>query len=178
MSIPNKQIGWSNESNLLWQVAKQLDRLTKIVASVSTQVTVDNTDTNPVPVSTVGEVSVKVLGKSTGYKLISTASTNANLVYGDTTLVPVISAIGLTSDVRYLKIYNTNTIPDVGTDIPILTIPVPANTQGAGVVIPFSPIPLYLENGLAIAITANASDSDNTPVGAGDVIVNLNYSSY
>lgn len=24
--IPNKQIGWSNESNLLWEISKQLDR--------------------------------------------------------------------------------------------------------------------------------------------------------
>ena len=27
MSIPSKQIGWSNESNLLWQLAKQLEGL-------------------------------------------------------------------------------------------------------------------------------------------------------
>jgi hypothetical protein len=25
MAIPNKQIGWSNESNLLWEISKQLD---------------------------------------------------------------------------------------------------------------------------------------------------------
>lgn len=27
MSVPNKQIGWSQESNLLWQVSKQLEKL-------------------------------------------------------------------------------------------------------------------------------------------------------
>lgn len=35
MSIPNKQIGWSNESNLLWQIAKQLERLTDVTSKVS-----------------------------------------------------------------------------------------------------------------------------------------------
>lgn len=28
MSIPNRQIGWSNESNLLWQISKGIDKLT------------------------------------------------------------------------------------------------------------------------------------------------------
>lgn len=31
MSIPSKQIGWSNESNLLWEISKQMERLTKVV---------------------------------------------------------------------------------------------------------------------------------------------------
>jgi hypothetical protein len=31
MSILNKQIGWSTESNLLWQILKQLNRLSSII---------------------------------------------------------------------------------------------------------------------------------------------------
>ena len=31
--IARKQIGWSNESNLLWDISNQLDRLTKVTAS-------------------------------------------------------------------------------------------------------------------------------------------------
>ena len=30
MSVPNRQIGWSNESNLLWNISKQLERLTGV----------------------------------------------------------------------------------------------------------------------------------------------------
>jgi hypothetical protein len=33
MPIPNRQIGWSNESNLLWQVSKEIDRLTTVTGS-------------------------------------------------------------------------------------------------------------------------------------------------
>ena len=35
MAIPNKQIGWSQESNLLWNISSQLDRLTKVIANLS-----------------------------------------------------------------------------------------------------------------------------------------------
>ena len=27
MAIPNKQIGWSQQSNLLWEISKQLDNI-------------------------------------------------------------------------------------------------------------------------------------------------------
>lgn len=33
MSVPNRQIGWSQESNLLWEITKQMDRLTKVVSA-------------------------------------------------------------------------------------------------------------------------------------------------
>ena len=32
MAISNKQIGWSQESNLLWEISKQMDRLTKVTS--------------------------------------------------------------------------------------------------------------------------------------------------
>jgi hypothetical protein len=33
MAIPPKQIGSSQEANLLWQISKQLDRLIKVTAA-------------------------------------------------------------------------------------------------------------------------------------------------
>ena len=47
MGIPPRQIGWSNESNLLWQLSKQMDKLTgvtsanlsAIIADLATKVT-------------------------------------------------------------------------------------------------------------------------------------------
>ena len=33
MAIPSKQIGWSNESNLLWQIARQLQLLTNVAST-------------------------------------------------------------------------------------------------------------------------------------------------
>lgn len=39
MPISSKQIGWSNESNLLYQISKQLDQLIKVTASLTTTTT-------------------------------------------------------------------------------------------------------------------------------------------
>jgi hypothetical protein len=39
MSIPSKQIGWSQEANLLYQISKQLDQLIKITSKLSTTTT-------------------------------------------------------------------------------------------------------------------------------------------
>lgn len=238
-SIPNKQIGWSNESNLLWQVAKQLEYLTKVTAKISTEVTVINDVTDPVPVditntdyststnqdisnnyldSIEGKVSdqatylqgiqtntnvtkgsgtidsttqrivvasdqivpVSPRANTTGtlgttpYKLIATASTNANVIKNSGGNLYSIIAIGLTSTVRYLKLYNKATTPVVGTDVPLMTIPIPANTQGAGFSIAFSMGPNF-PLGIGIAITSGSADNDTGAVGAGDVIVNLTY---
>ena len=35
MGIAPRQIGWSNESNLLWQISKQLEKLNGVVAASS-----------------------------------------------------------------------------------------------------------------------------------------------
>jgi hypothetical protein len=39
MGVPNKQIGWSQESNLLWEISKQLDQLIKVTSSLTTTTT-------------------------------------------------------------------------------------------------------------------------------------------
>lgn len=33
MSIPSKQIGWSQESNLLWEIAKEIEQINGIVGA-------------------------------------------------------------------------------------------------------------------------------------------------
>jgi hypothetical protein len=43
MSIPNKQIGWSQESNLLWQISKQLDQLIKVTSKLTETTTTTTT---------------------------------------------------------------------------------------------------------------------------------------
>ncbi len=35
MGIGRKQIGWSNESNLLWQISSQLERLIQVTAALT-----------------------------------------------------------------------------------------------------------------------------------------------
>lgn len=215
MAIPSRQIGWGTDSNLLWQISKQLEYLTKVTGTAS-DVTVINDVTDPVPVIgplTDAELRASNVGVSpnitrgagvtdsntqrvvvasdqivpfspranntgtngtTAYKLISLATTNANSIKVSGGNLYSIIAIGLTSTVRYLKLYNKASAPTVGTDVPLMTIPIPANTQGAGVALPFS-MGVNFPLGIAIAITSGAADNDTGAVGAGDVIVNLTY---
>jgi hypothetical protein len=39
MAIPARQIGWSQKSNLLWQISKQLEYLTDVLYKGSTTTT-------------------------------------------------------------------------------------------------------------------------------------------
>lgn len=171
MAIPSRQIGWGTDSNLLWQISKQLEYLTKVTGTAS-DVTVINDVTDPVPVSPIPNNTG--LNGTTPYKLISLATTNANNIKASGGNLYSIIAIGLTSTVRYLKLYNKATAPTVGTDVPLMTIPVPANTQGAGVAIPFS-MGVNFPLGIGVAITSGSADNDIGTVGAGDVIVNLTF---
>jgi hypothetical protein len=43
MGVPNKQIGWSVEANLLHQISKQLDQLIKVASSLTTTTTTTTT---------------------------------------------------------------------------------------------------------------------------------------
>jgi hypothetical protein len=45
MGIPNRQIGWSQESNLLWQISKQLEQLIKLTGELVDQTTTTTTTT-------------------------------------------------------------------------------------------------------------------------------------
>lgn len=187
MAIPSKQIGQSAEANLLWNISKQLEYLSKIT-SASSNVTVDNTLLDPVPVIgplTDAELRATALPISprpnttgangtTPYKLISLATTNANVVKASGANLYSIVAIGLTSTVRYLKLYNKATAPNVGTDVPLMTIPIPANTQGAGIAIPFS-MGVNFPLGIGIAVTSGLADNNTGAVLANDVVVNLTY---
>lgn len=45
MAIPSKGIGWGIEENLLWQISKQLETLTKVVYNNTTTTTTPPTTT-------------------------------------------------------------------------------------------------------------------------------------
>ena len=199
MAIPSRQIGQSAESNLLWQISKQLEYLTKVAAtpSITGDVFVTNDPSNPVPI-TITDSSIAVTGPltdaeiratalpisprantlgtggTTPYKLISANSTNANVVKSSAGNLYSIVAIGQTSNITYLKLYNKATAPNVGVDVPVMTIPVPGNIQGAGVSIPFS-IGVNFSLGISLAITSGSADINVGAVSANDVIVNLTY---
>jgi hypothetical protein len=114
--------------------------------------------------NTTGGVSV--------YRLLSAATTNSNNIKSTAGQIYGWYLFNTSAAIKYVKLYNKATAPTVGTDVPIMTFPLPA-TDGAvqnpsGVGIPFA-------TGIGIAITGAPADADTTAVAANDVIVNLFY---
>jgi len=73
--------------------------------------------------------------------------------------------------VRYVKFYDKLTAPTVGTDTPLLTLPIPASSAanyylGPGV---------QFSAGIGIGATTLVADSDATAPTANDVVVNIFY---
>lgn len=126
----------------------------------------------PIPISPRPNTSG--INGTTAYKLISLASTNVNIIKNSGGNLYSIVAIGLSSTVRFLKLYNKATLPTLGTDIPLMTIPIPANTQGAGISIPFS-MGVNFPLGISIAITSGSADNDSVGILANEVLINLTY---
>lgn len=107
-------------------------------------------------------------GKSNSSKKLTTsaATTNATAVSAVPCDLYGVIAMNTVAAVKYLKIYNKATAPVVGTDIPVLTIPLaPSNALTS---IQFE-MAMYFNLGLSYAITGADGDADATAVAAGDV---------
>ena len=100
----------------------------------------------------------------TAYNLTSTASTNATSVKASAGNVTELSLFNATAATVYLKLYNKASAPTVGTDVPIMTIPVAA---GALYAAEFGRLGKRFATGIAFAITGAAAATDATAVAAG-----------
>ena len=113
-------------------------------------------------------------GGSTPYKLISAATTNATSVKAAAgTLGAIVAVNNHASNIAYLKIYNKSSAPTVGTDVPVLVLPLA--TDGGGVAFPVPQGGINFSSGIAFAITGGMADSDTSAVAASQVAVNLVY---
>jgi hypothetical protein len=108
------------------------------------------------------------------FKLVT--ETGINLVYINPAPVSVysITCIGITSEICYLKLYNKASAMNPDIHSPLLLIPIPANTQGAGVTISF-PIGVDFSEGLTCLVVKGIDDTDKTSVVGGSAIINLTY---
>lgn len=110
---------------------------------------------------------------STSRVVSSAASTNATSGKATTGWLFGVVAYNTNAAVRYLKIYNKASAPTVGTDTPVMTIPLPPTSY---VQIPYD-APFYFSLGIAYALTTGSADNDTGAVGAADIVgLNLNYS--
>lgn len=104
----------------------------------------------------------------------SAATTNATSAKASAGDVHVIYASNTTAALKYLKLYNKASAPTVGTDTPVLTIPMAPSNTPTRVEFPFG---MYFATGIAYALTGAAADADTTALAAGDVVgLNIVYS--
>jgi hypothetical protein len=100
----------------------------------------------------------------TAYSVESAASTNAAAIKTSNGSLFEITLSNPTATQAFVKIYNKASAPTVGTDTPIMTIPVPA---GAFVNVQFGSQGKRLTAGIAIAVTAAAAKTDTGAAVAG-----------
>lgn len=102
----------------------------------------------------------------------SLATTNASLVKPAPGALLEVSLTNNSAAAKFFKLYNKATAPIVGTDIPVLTIGIAANTEKA---YEFGALGKRFPLGIGYAITNLQPVSDTTAIAAGDVIGSISW---
>src|SRR5262249_50944180 len=121
--------------------------------------------------NTIGYVSAqpKTTGGLSVARVVSAASTNATVVKASAGQVYGWFLSNTNAAARYCKIYNKATAPTVGTDVPILTLLIPA---GGAANTEFSN-GIAFATGIGLALTTGATDADTGAVAANECIANI-----
>lgn len=127
----------------------------------------------PVGANLIGKVQVvpATSGGALIYRLFSAATTNGNNIKASAGQLFGGFVYNAAASVKYLKFYNKASAPTIGTDTPVMTIPLPATTlinleQVLGV---------EFTTGIGIGVSGALADNDTTAVAANDVVLNLLY---
>ena len=98
------------------------------------------------------------------YSAVTAASTNAAVVKSSAGTLFGVSLSNPTATACHVKFYNKTTAPVVGTDVPVVTIPLPANSSQQ---VNFGALGLRFTSGIGIAVTAGIAATDTAASVAG-----------
>ena len=107
--------------------------------------------------------------------LISLNTTNGSCVKSSPSSLYGWAITNTNAALRYVKLYSKGTTISVGTDTPQITLGIPGNTAGAGMLAAEYVAGITFGSGLGYAITANVPMTDSTAIGSGDIVMNLFY---
>jgi hypothetical protein len=99
------------------------------------------------------------------YRLLASLNTtNSALIKNAAGVVWKVTGNNTVAAKKYIKLYNKATAPTVGTDVPVVTLVIPASSY-FNIDIPGR----AFATGIGVGITGAAADNDTTAVGAGDI---------
>ena len=107
----------------------------------------------------------------TTYNVVTAASTNSAVVKATAGMLYEITISNPTATAAYVKLYNKASAPTVGTDVPVLTQAVAANST---VALNFGQVGKRFATGIGIACTAAAAATD-TGVSVAGIQINATY---
>lgn len=116
--------------------------------------------------------SVPAITGSLSNRLIAAATTNSTLIKATAGKLLGFILANTTAGILYVKYYDKATAPVIGTDVPILTIAIPANDTK---ILSFSEKGILFPLGLGFGTTALSTDADATAVAAGSLIIQTFY---
>lgn len=126
--------------------------------------------TEPVPAIQTHGVTGSVTATpatGTGYALTTAASTNAAVIKSTAGTMYEVSVFNPTAATIYAKFYNKATAPTVGTDVPILVVPVAPNALAS---MDLGAVGKRFSAGIGIATTAGPASTDAVAIAAGAII--------
>jgi hypothetical protein len=130
----------------------------------NTPVTVDG-DPHPLLVDSVGRLKVTApIATGSSYTRVTTASTNAASIKASPGNLFSLSLSNPTATATFVKLYDKASAPTVGTDVPVVTVPVAASSC---VALTLGSIGKLFATGIAIAVTAAAVATDTANAVAG-----------
>ncbi|MEO9028318.1 MAG: hypothetical protein ABI413_05840 [Ktedonobacteraceae bacterium] len=128
--------------------------------------------TIPITVESV-LVQASALGLGTNdFHLVSAASNNATSIKASGGQVYGYEITNTNAAIRFVKLYNKASAPNPAADTPFRTIGVPANGGRASF---HSSTGLNMGTGIAVAAVTGISDTDNTSVGAADLVIDIDW---
>ena len=111
----------------------------------------------------------------TTYNVVTAASTNSAVVKASAGTLYEITISNPTATAAYVKLYNKTTAPVVGTDVPVMTISVPATSATTmPIALTFGQVGKRFATGIGIACTAAAAATD-TGVSVVGIQINATY---
>lgn len=131
------------------------------------------TTTQPVSGSvSVSGTAVTTPATPTALNFNSAATTNATIVKSTAGTLYSIYVSNSNAAARYLKLYNKATAPVVGTDVPIIVIPIPATDS---VILTFGSMGHRFLLGIGLATTTGMIDTDTTAVAVSEIKAVVQY---